>query len=192
MITTEQINNFITYILQAIMFFGLAISIFSQNYLNIFLITLIILFTFIPTIVHKRYDFHIPSSFNLIIIVFIFAALFLGEIHGFYTRFPWWDLLLHSTSSFLLGLVGFLLVYTLNYEEKIHLNMKPRFIALFAFAFALAIGVIWEIFEFSMDSFFGLNMQKSGLIDTMWDLIVDTLGALVVSILGYLFFLLLS
>jgi hypothetical protein len=38
-----------------------------------------------------------------------------------------------------------------------------------------------------MDSLFGLNMQKSGLRDTMWDLIVDALGALVVSILGYLY-----
>jgi hypothetical protein len=51
----------------------------------------------------------------------------------------------------------------------------------------LSIGALWEIFEFLMDSLFGLNMQKSGLIDTMWDLIVDALGALVISILGYLY-----
>ena len=48
-------------------------------------------------------------------------------------------------------------------------------------------GGIWEIFEFGMDSFFGLNMQKSGLVDTMWDLVVDTIGALVISLLGYFY-----
>ncbi len=35
-----------------------------------------------------------------------------------------------------------------------------------------------------MDQVFGLNMQKSGLVDTMWDLIVDVVGAGVISILG--------
>ena len=100
---------------------------------------------------------------------------------------------MHAGSGFLLGIMGFLLVYVLNQEEKIQLHMKPRFVALFSFVFAVAIGAVWEIFEFAMDGFFGLNMQKemlgdlSGLTDTMWDLVVDTLGAAVISILGYLY-----
>ncbi len=36
-----------------------------------------------------------------------------------------------------------------------------------------------------MDQIFGLNMQKSGLQDTMWDLIVDVAGAAFMSILGW-------
>ena len=61
----------------------------------------------------------------------------------------------------------------------------------FAFMFALGAGALWEIFEFTMDSLFGMNMQKpmlgdpSGLTDTMWDLIVDATGALVISVLGW-------
>ena len=57
--------------------------------------------------------------------------------------------------------------------------------AVFALAFSVAIGAVWEIFEFAMDSIFGLNMQKSGLVDTMWDLIVDTLGATVIAAMGF-------
>lgn len=38
-----------------------------------------------------------------------------------------------------------------------------------------------------MDSLFRLNMQKSGLVDTMWDLIVDAGGALLASIIGYFY-----
>jgi len=70
-------------------------------------------------------------------------------------------------------------------KKEINLDLNPNFIALFAFMFAIGIGVLWEIFEFFMDQIFGMNMQKSGLIDTMWDLIVDVLGAAVISILGW-------
>ena len=49
----------------------------------------------------------------------------------------------------------------------------------------MAIGATWEIFEFTMDKLFGLSMQKSGLDDTMYDLIVDTFGALSAAAAGY-------
>jgi uncharacterized membrane protein YjdF len=64
-------------------------------------------------------------------------------------------------------------------------------VALFAFLFAVAVGALWEIYEFGMDQLVGTNMQKpmlgdpSGLTDTMWDLIVDTLGAFAVSAFGW-------
>ena len=59
------------------------------------------------------------------------------------------------------------------------------FVALFAFVFAIGLGTIWEIFEFGMDSLFGTNMMKSGLKDTMCDLIVNCIGALTISVLGW-------
>jgi hypothetical protein len=59
-------------------------------------------------------------------------------------------------------------------------------VALFAFLFAFSLGAVWEIVEFGVDQGFGTNMQKSGLVDTMWDLIVDAVGALVIALLGYL------
>ena len=49
------------------------------------------------------------------------------------------------------------------------------------------LGTLWEIFEFSMDAAWGINMQKSGLVDTMWDLIVDGIGALFASIVGFVY-----
>ena len=93
--------------------------------------------------------------------------------------------MLHSGSAFLLGILGFLLVYILNEKEEIGLDLKPGFVALFAFMFAVGMGTIWEIFEYFIDQVFGLNMQKSGLQDTMWDLIVDVIGAAIISFLGW-------
>ena len=95
--------------------------------------------------------------------------------------------MLHTLSGAIIGAIGFSLVYMLNEKDRVAMKLSPVFVAIFSFGFALSIGTLWEIFEFLMDSLFGFDMQKSGLIDTMWDLIVDALGALVISVLGYLY-----
>ena len=93
----------------------------------------------------------------------------------------------------MLGILGLLLVYVLNESPRVDMTMRPGFVAFFAFCFSVAVGAVWEIFEFSMDQLAGTNMQKpmfddpSGLTDTMWDIIVDTLGALVISVSGYVY-----
>lgn len=55
------------------------------------------------------------------------------------------------------------------------------------FCVAMTVGAVWEIFEFTMDMTFGLNMQKSGLPDTMGDLIIDAVGSAIASLTGYLY-----
>jgi hypothetical protein len=63
----------------------------------------------------------------------------------------------------------------------------PWALAMLAFCVGLSIGTLWEIFEFTMDQTFGMNMQKSGLVDTMKDLIIDTAGAAIGAFSGYLY-----
>lgn len=141
--------------------------------------------TLAPVWLRRRFHIYLPPETELLAIVFIYVTLFLGEFGDFYNRFWWWDIVVHMGSGFLLGLVAFILVYVLNHAPRTELNLSPEFIALFAVVFALAVGALWEIFEFSMDNFLGLNMQRSGLVDTMWDLIVALTGACVVSAMGY-------
>lgn len=181
------IHRRITLVIQSVMLLGLILSLLQGNWLNSVVILGISLLTLLPVVTKKRFNVFIPPEFELVAILFVFLSLFLGEVHGYYLRFPWWDKVLHLGSGFLLGILGFLLVFVLNEDEKVDLHLSPRFVAVFAFAFAVALGAVWEIFEFSMDSFFGLNMQKSGLVDTMWDLIVDTVGAISISAFGFFF-----
>lgn len=183
----DKIQLVISYILQLILLGTIGYSLYNHQWLNTFAVLGILFLTFLPKMLRHNLRVYLPIEFDFLAIVFIFAAIFLGEIHSYYTKFWWWDIILHSSSGFLLGLAGFLAVYILNEEKRIHLQMKPAFVALFAFAFAVMLGAVWEIFEFSMDTIFGVHMQRSGLIDTMGDLIVDTLGALVISILGYFY-----
>lgn len=181
----------ITIALQLILLAEAIFALWGQRWFTAFLTGTIILITFFPVLFERRFRIHTPPELQLGAIGFVFASLFLGEIHGYYTRFWWWDMALHTTSGFLLGILGFLLVHIMNETEKLQLHMKPGFVAFFAFLFALGVGALWEIFEFTMDSVFSMNMQKpmlgdpSGLTDTMWDLIVDAIGAFVVAFLGW-------
>lgn len=143
------------------------------------------LVTHLPSIIGRRYRLELPPAFEALAVLFVFGSLFLGEVRGYYTRFWWWDALLHIGAGFLVGILGFMLVYTLNERGLGSLQLRASFVALFSFTFSLAIGALWEIFEFGMDQVFGLNMQKSGLVDTMWDMIVNVIGAAVIALLGY-------
>jgi uncharacterized membrane protein YjdF len=192
-VDARSIHRKIALALQMIMLIGLALSIYERQWLNAGVIIGILLLTALPMLIFRRWEIFIPPELELLTIAFIFAALFLGETRGYYGRFWWWDIALHTTSGMLLGIFGFLLVYVLNGIPRLDLHMRPGFVAFFAFCFALAVGVLWEIFEFAMDTLLGLNMQKpflgdpSGLTDTMWDLIVDALGALAIAVSGYLY-----
>lgn len=186
-----QIHRRLTIVLKISLLIGAVLLLWQGRYQAVVETLAIIFITFLPMILGHRFQVKIPHEFECLAVVFIYASLFLGEIYGYYVRFWWWDVVLHTGSGFLLGILGFLLVYVLNEKKEIDLDLKPKFVALFAFMFAMGMGAVWEIFEYAMDQIFGTNMQKpmfndlSGLTDTMWDLIVDGVGAIVISVLGW-------
>lgn len=153
---------------------------------------------FIPNFISKKRKITIPSSMYVIYVVFLYAAIFLGEVRDFYYKVPHWDTILHTFSGAGIGALGFSVVSLLNKEESLKFNLSPFFVALFSFCFAVTMGACWEIYEFCFDGLLGLNMQKfalenginligrTALVDTMKDLIVDSIGALATSILGYI------
>lgn len=187
----HRIHWWLVLVLQLILAVELGFSIYREQWFNVFLIIAIVILMQVPVFIGRTLRIDIPSEFQILAIIFVFAALFLGEIRAYYIKLWWWDILLHASSGLLLGIFGFLLVYVLNENPRADVNLKSGFVAFFAFLFAVATGAIWEIFEFAADQLLGANMQKpmlgdpSGLTDTMWDLIVDTLGALLISVLGW-------
>lgn len=142
-----------------------------------------LLLSLAPLYVARWAEVVVPPSFIAAIVVFVGGTLFLGEVFDFYTRFWWWDLVMHAGSAIGFGLIGFVLVFMMFQGDRY--AAPPIAVAFFAFCFALAMGAIWEVFEFGMDQIFGLNMQKSGLMDTMADLIMDLLGAVIGAGAGY-------
>ena len=187
----SKIKRWIVFAIVTLMAIDLVVVVTERHWLSAFLILTIALLILLVTVFSDRLVVQIPSEFQVLALAFVFAALFLGEVRSYYDKIWWWDIALHSTSGLLMGILGFLFVYVLNASQKIAFSMTPRFVALFAFMFAVAVGALWEIFEFSMDSILGARMQKamfndpSGLTDTMWDMIVNTIGAGFISTLGW-------
>ncbi|TDT78122.1 hypothetical protein BDE40_1428 [Litoreibacter halocynthiae] len=138
-----------------------------------------------PNLLASRFKIALPVPFVVAITMFLFATVFLGEAFDFYGRFWWWDIALHGTSAIGFGLTGFLFAFMLFEGDRF---AAPHWaLALIAFSIAMTTGALWEVFEFTMDSLFGLNMQKTGLDDTMGDLIVDAIGGALGSFAGYLY-----
>lgn len=181
----ERIQRGFVLLLQFTLVVAIVLLAMQQNWDALFFSAITLILTLLPHALEYRYHIDFPIEFEFLAVLFIYSAVFLGEVGGFYARFWWWDAILHIGSGVTLGFVGFLILYALHSAGK--LDAKPSLVVFFAFTFALALGALWEIFEFSMDQIFGTNMQKNGLRDTMWDLIVDAGGALFTSLLGYLY-----
>lgn len=193
----KKFERNLMYFMLVFLFVAFIFSIINRTYLHSFLIFLNIAIISLPTFFKKKFDFSFPAEINIVIIFFVLGGIYLGEVRDFYEVFWWWDSALHLISGVLLGVIGFMLVYSFNkqnlFVEKksdgskvTGVMMSPFFVAFFVFCFAVTMGVIWEFFEFFVDTFFGATMQPS-LEDTMKDLILDAIGAFFVSVLSYFY-----
>lgn len=178
---------------------AILLSLYELRFMALFVSSLTLVLTFIPLFVKKKYNLVLPLSIQLFIVVFLYAAIFLGEVYDYFYRYWWWDSVLHLSSGIALGFAGFLILYILYRTGKFKAN--PLWIVVFSFCFALALGSLWEIYEFGADEIFGMDMQKArnlcepgsecdsrlGVKDTMYDLIMNTIGALFASISCYIY-----
>ncbi|HSH18340.1 MAG TPA: hypothetical protein VK978_03075 [Candidatus Saccharimonadales bacterium] len=182
---SERVTHKVTLLIRLALFIVAIAALFNARWSVIFAAAGALVLSYVPQLLASQVKVQLPLQFQFVITLFLYATIFLGEVGDYYERYWWWDVVLHAGSAFAFGFVGFLSLYLLYSRHK--LAASPFIVCVFAFSFGLAIGTIWEIFEFAMDQLFGLNMQKSGLRDTMWDLIVDAIGAGTASFIGYVY-----
>ncbi|MFA4960201.1 MAG: hypothetical protein WC548_00905 [Candidatus Pacearchaeota archaeon] len=194
----EKINFVVTSIVRMLLVVAIGFAIIEGNYFLVFISSLTLILTVLPIILEKKFKIDLPPEFEIIIVLFLYASLFLGIGADYYIKFWWWDIIWHGFGGVALGLSGFLILFTLH--KNGHLKTNFLMIAFLSFCFALALGSVWEIYEFSIDSTMGNNMQKArnlnvslncdtrlGVIDTMNDLILDSFGALIACSAGYIY-----
>ena len=193
-ITVRMVIGLITVLAQAVY---AVYSLIQQNYIIMLECLIGILLVIVPGIIDKKLKLELPDLLYSVYFIFLFAAIFLGSGLGFYSKVPRWDDVLHSLSGALLTVLGFAIVMLYNKRSKrITGTISAGFMAVLAFCFALAIGAIWEIYEYTGDGLMQMSMQRfldadgnglvgrAALYDTMKDIIVDTLSALTTSIVG--------
>lgn len=149
----------------------------TGNYEGCMLCVLTLVFSALSGVIQARFKIDMPQTLEIIILLFIFSAEILGEVNCYYTRIPFWDVVLHAINSFIMAGVGYPLILLLNKSERFLFELSPSFIALVAFSFSMTIGVIWEFFEFGMDMLFGLDMQKDTVVTSISSVLFNSDGS---------------
>ena len=168
----EQIKkdkrSFILYMVLRILVIAVMIAqFFNGNFENVFFCILTLVLFMVPSFIEVNFHIELPDTLEIIILLFIFAAEILGEIQQYYLTVPHWDTILHTLNGFLAAAIGFSLVDLFNRNERFSFSLSPMFLAVVAFCFSMTIGVLWEFFECGMDLFFGSDMQKDTIINTI-------------------------
>jgi len=158
----------------------------------------------LPSFLRMRFKVEVPASLSIVIVLFCFFSLVLGDGLDFYGKFPWWDSVLHGFSGVLLSMIALWLIHIIMADNDKSIYFNKYFLALFLVMFSLGMGACWEIIEYTYDSVSGTNTQQfmasttgslitaediplcghAALRDTMTDLILDLVGSLLVAIFG--------
>ena len=171
---TEKKSVFIVYVvLRILVLAALVLSCIGGNWENAFICLLVLFLFLLPLLFEASFKVELPSTLQIIILIFIFAAEILGELQSYFVRYQHWDTVLHTTWGFLCAAVGYSLVDILNRNKKIRFSLSPIYLALVAFCFSMTIGVLWEFFEFGMDYFFHKDMQKDTVIHAFSSVTLD-------------------
>ena len=160
-------------VLRALIILIMVRAVLRGNYESVFLCALSLALLILPSILQKRLYITLPSTLEVVILLFIFAAEILGELASFYVRVPNWDTMLHTVNGFLCAAVGFALVDMINRNERFSLKLSPVYLAIVAFCFSMTVGVLWEFFEFAADRFLGLDMQKDTVLSAIGSVALD-------------------
>lgn len=173
----EHKSSFIVYVtLRALVILVMILQIFNRNYEGVFYCILTLILLMIPSFIQMELKIELPTTLEIFILIFIFAAEILGEIGSYYTKVANWDTMLHTINGFLAAAIGFSLVDILNRNEKVKVQLSPLFMAVVAFCFSMTIGVMWEFWECGMDLFLGMDMQKDTIVQSISTVMLDPTG----------------
>ncbi len=163
-------------LLRVLVILVMVAQILNRNYENVYICLLTLVLFLVPSFIERKLRVELPDTLEIIILIFIYSAEILGEIREYYLLFPFWDTLLHTINGFLFAAIGFSLVNILNENKKISLSLTPGYMAIMAFCFSMTIGVLWEFFEWSMDTWAGLDMQKDTVMTAFQSVMLDPGG----------------
>lgn len=170
----EEPASFWTYVvLRFIVILILIRCILRGDIESAFVCVLVLVIYLLPQFVENRLNIDIPTTLEVVIFVFVFAAEILGELQSYFIKYSNWDTILHTSSGFLCAAVGFSLVDLLNRSDNAKVQLSPGYLAITAFCFSMTIGILWEFIEFSADRLFLLDMQKDTIVNQISSVSLD-------------------
>jgi hypothetical protein len=160
-------RKFILYVVTRMIFILVGvISLLFEDYLTAFLCAIALVFFLLPTFLYNKFNIKVPSALEISAVLFTFMCVVGGEIGHFYAQFPLWDKIFHTFSGFLIAAIGLAFMDFFTKRKSSVFRLTPFFAVFFAFFFALGVEVIWEVFEYLVDTLTGVtDMQADYYID---------------------------
>ncbi|MGM9604062.1 MAG: hypothetical protein ACI3XG_03280, partial [Faecousia sp.] len=124
-------------VLRALIIFTLVRAVLRREYQSVFLCALSLILMVLPSVISRKLKIVLPSTLEIIILLFIFAAEILGELNSFYVRVPHWDTMLHTINGFLCAAIGFALVDMMNRNDRFSFQLSPLYLAIVSFCFSM-------------------------------------------------------
>jgi hypothetical protein len=177
---------YLTYIMQVLIFIASAYAFYIGYYGGAFFGLVALGLSLIPVIVHRKLHIVVPWEITFLIALALFLHIAGYSFQWYLDYYPYYDKIAHLIASITIALLGFLSVLIVMRVSPC-LQLERWEIFFFIVIFTLAFGAIWEIYEFTLDTFFGPYLTKplqQGNTDTMLDLITDLAGGLIVAFLG--------
>ena len=166
-----------------------AVHVFQGKYLYALLCAVVIAVLVAPPLLARTSRANMPVEVELAALWGAVSDMTLGRLVGLYGGTVWYDKVIHFGNSLLIGLLAFLIVYSLQFTGRLRTSAFVN--GLVILLLSLGIGAIWEIAEYVADLLFKEGAQGSpgvgALDDTMWDLILDGSGGMVGAFLGPLY-----
>jgi hypothetical protein len=159
-------------------------NIISGDLYNVLITLSILPVMLMPRILRKWFKLKIDPAFEMIYIIFIFFAHFLGSVLKLYNLITWYDGVMHLLSGMLVPFAAIVILISFKqYNPK-----KLWFNIVFIIVFNLAIAALWEFNEFIFDNLFNKDAQRviaTGVNDTMKDMIAAFLGSILFCIMYF-------
>ena len=126
----------------------------------------------------------LPTYLDVAVCLFICGALPLGSTYDFYNLVPGWDKILHTFSGFVFFMCG-ICVGDLLAGPDVNGRRRVAIVVVTALLVSVAVGALWEMFEYAGDSLFGMNNQRwqNGLVGETGDgnyIVTDPRGTAIV------------
>ena len=127
----------------------------------------------------RSFIIEVEASTQTMLSLFIFIGVCVGSTINNRTTFEHFDIVTHCASGVLSAWFGYDFANIIYRKRG---DLGPAMSSLFSITFALGIAVSWEVYEFTMDSLYGMTLQR-GNTDTMVDFIACAVGAVVTMLL---------
>lgn len=174
----KRILNWISKLIYVIYLGSIAYFILASKLENVLFALASFIGTIILVYLNKKFDKLFDTTLIITLIIFILFAGLLGSSFRFYHIIKNYDDFLHIWS----GVISCSVAYVLfNYFGNMEINSTNRkiFFIIFMFMFSMGGASIWELMEFFIDKFLGMNCQVGGLVDTMMDTFDCLIGSVI-------------